>query len=211
MKVTIVDSHSNTAETIAFAATVCTNPQGKKMPHVDAQALLERVVGYGHESILEHSSLTISIKGISRACSHQLVRHRHFSFAQQSQRYVELDGEDIFVTPKTIENGSVEEILFNNACYQTMLTYENLLNAGIPPEDARFVLPVATKTNIVVTGNLRTWKEFLEKRLCVKAQWEMRELAEMIAKQIQPYYGAIKLAPPCGTKGECATCGGNEW
>lgn len=133
----------------------------------------------GHMSIFEHASATFRISGISRACSHQLVRHRLASYSQESQRYVRVDSPD-WIIPKTIlENdeafGLIVEVLDVNA-----LCYRDLLDMGIPKEDARFILPNATPTEIVMTANFREWLHIIRLRTGHSAQWEIREVCTMI-------------------------------
>ncbi len=134
----------------------------------------------GHMSVFEHVSVTWQIGGISRACSHQLVRHRLASFCQQSQRYVKVvtDRLDWFVIPPSIKNDDRMRDQYDNAMWQCAQCYQSLLDNGMKPEDARFALPEATKTAIVVTMNLREFASFYAARSDKAAQWEIRELAE---------------------------------
>lgn len=129
----------------------------------------------GHTSVLEHVTVTFSIKGISRACSHQLVRHRLASFVQESQRYTKIDTNtgDWYVTPPRMI-GVPEYKRHMKRCGDT---YQSALDAGIKPEDARYVLPEATKTSVVMTTNLRELEAFYKLRSDKAAQWEIRELA----------------------------------
>lgn len=163
----------------AAQSTVSENPahelsiEGKK-----AESIVSKVIKAGHHSVIEHASFTFSIKGISRACSHQLVRHRIASYSQQSQRYVEL-GDASYVTPPTIDGSAANEI-FKQAMMGAFSSYQLLLKNNIPVEDARFVLPNATKTNIVVTMNARELLHFFSLRCCSRAQWEIRELANLM-------------------------------
>lgn len=111
----------------------------------------------GHMSVFEHVSVTWRIEGISRACSHQLVRHRLASFCQQSQRYVKVGTDsDWYVTPPSIKNDDRMRDQYDNAMWQCAQCYQSLLDNGMKPEDARFALPEATKTAIVATMNLRS-------------------------------------------------------
>lgn len=133
----------------------------------------------GHLSVFEHASFTVKIKGISRACSHQLVRHRLASFVQKSQRYCKVDtrSDDWYVIPKAFEdkpNGYKFRALMSVAAKN----YVEAINDGIKPEDARYLLPEATKTEITMTMNVRELFTFLDLRLDKAAQWEIRELAD---------------------------------
>lgn len=134
----------------------------------------------GHMSVFEHVSVTWKISGISRACSHQLVRHRLASFCQQSQRYVKVgtDSFDWYVIPPSIKDDDAMRDEYDNAMRQCAKCYQSLLDNGVKPEDARFALPEATKTEIVATMNLREFASFYAARTDKAAQWEIRELAE---------------------------------
>jgi thymidylate synthase (FAD) len=162
----------------------------------------------GHHSIAEHATITIGVEGLSRASSHQLVRARIASYAQQSQRHVVIKGE-YFVIPQSIIDAG-EADYFSECMAQDLEDYAYLINAGVPVEDARYVLSSATTTNIVITMNMRSWRHFFEERMCLKAQTEIREMATKIfwvCNEIVPelLFGNF---PKCGSKGECAKCGG---
>ena len=130
----------------------------------------------GHMSVFEHVTVTWKIRGISRACSHQLVRHRLASYCQKSQRYTKLeDTRDWFVIPDSI-NGIQRDAYIGLMCL-ILNRYFACIEAGVSPEDARYVLPEATKTEICMTMNLREFLNFCELRTDKSAQWEIRELA----------------------------------
>jgi thymidylate synthase (FAD) len=133
----------------------------------------------GHLSVLEHVSVTFMISDVSRSLTHQLVRHRHASFVQLSQRYTKPDLDDVnwYVTPPEIDADPQLRKEFDEAIATSAIVYKRLIAAGIKPEDARFVLPEATKTSIVVTMNLRELQSFYELRTDPHAQWEIRSLA----------------------------------
>lgn len=140
----------------------------------------------GHLSVFEHVSATFKLSDISRACSHQLVRHRLASYSQQSQRYCKIDTstDDWYVIPPDIDSSS--ESTYRDYMWATACRYNDLLkNRGYSPEDARFVLPEATKTEIVVTMNFREFMHFLDLRLSKKAQWEIRRLAEVMLEELR--------------------------
>ena len=127
-------------------------------------------------SMLEHVSFTFAISGVSRVLSHQLVRHRMASYSQQSQRYVKA-GELEYVCPPSLKDKmSAERDFFLAALKRAEHAYRVLLDS-VPAEDARFVLPGAVATNIVMTMNCRELLHFLEERCCSKAQWEIHDLA----------------------------------
>jgi thymidylate synthase (FAD) len=147
--------------------------------------VLKQVITSGHHSILEHMSYTFSVSGVSRVLTHQLVRHRMASYSQQSQRCIPLDVK-IFITPPTIGTTEPELELgndyatkiFNDAMENAWKAYYELVhNLNIPAEDARYVLPGACSTNITITMNARELFHFFELRMCNRAQWEIRELA----------------------------------
>lgn len=157
---------------------------------------LKGALASGHESVAEHATFTFAIEGISRACSHQLVRHRMASYSQQSQRYVKMDGFD-YVVPESIKNS---ETIWKNeyVCdeistlewYEKLMSelseqYSQLVKVGIPEEDARYILPNACTTNIVVSMNGRELMHFFSLRCCTRAQWEIRELANLMLEQVK--------------------------
>jgi len=138
---------------------------------------IKKLIGRGHLSVIEHAGATFYIDGISRACSHQLVRHRIASYSQESQRYVDIRYAE-FVVPKAIENDLKARILWKDFIGYATIIYEDLRKLGIRKEDARFVLPNATQTRIAVTMNFRELRHFFEVRCAKDAQWEIRELAK---------------------------------
>lgn len=141
----------------------------------DQDKLIRRVIDSGHTSVVEHVSFSFAISGISRALSHQLVRHRIASYSQQSQRYVDAAGFD-YVLPKSIEAAGIGADYIRHM-QKTDRLYQRLVEEGVPEEDARFVLPNACETKIVVTMNCRSLLHFFELRCCQRAQWEIRAMA----------------------------------
>lgn len=151
---------------------------------------IRMLIKSGHLSVLEHASASFRIKGGSRAFTHQLVRHRMASFTQQSQRYVN-ENNFSFVIPQSIENNNEAKKLFISHLENTKYLYNQLLSIGIKKEDARFVLPNAIESEIVITANFREWRHILFIRGEKQAQWEIRKIAIDILK-------ALKLkAPNC--------------
>lgn len=189
MQVTLVQSTPNPIETIAKIASICydsnpTNPLG----------LVKHLYKNGHHSVFEHIYFTFRIRGISRACSHQLVRHRHCSFTQRSQRYCSEDGFG-FILPDSIEH--VDEIRgFENLMMQIELNYNELCARGIPNEDARYVLPNACATELYLSCNLRELIHIANERLCSRAQWEIRELVRKMVELVDPAL-EFMLVPKC--------------
>jgi thymidylate synthase (FAD) len=149
----------------------------------DIIRLINLALQLGHFSVFEHISFTFAIEGISRACSHQFVRHRFFSFTQQSQRYVKLN-EPVFIIPPSIENNPSALKIFEGAMENIKKSYQQLLSLKIPEEDARFVLPNATETKMVATANARELMHFFKLRLDTHAQWEIRELAKKMFEMV---------------------------
>jgi len=175
-------------------------------PKERMHSLIDKVIGAGHLSVLEHISLTFSIEGISRSCSHQLVRHRLASFSQQSQRHVKVkEGE--WVIPPSIEVNRAAWEIFQSTLKGVQSSYERLMEMGVHPEDARYLLPNATKTNLVMTMNLRELYTVSELRLCTKAQWEIRGVFGAIREEltkVEDLKGfATYLQPICFHLGYC--------
>ncbi|MFW6120874.1 MAG: FAD-dependent thymidylate synthase [Petrotogales bacterium] len=169
----------------------------------ELKAILEHVMNLGHTSVVEHTSFTFAISGVSRSLTHQLVRHRIASYAQQSQRYVNLKEPNYVVPPKIAKDKKMKK-----AYGQTMKNiweqYNKLLEMGIPAEDARYVLPNATCTNIIVSMNARSLLNFFELRCCLHAQWEIRKLANNMLQKVKKVAPTIfKDAGPACKKGIC--------
>ncbi|MFH1835590.1 MAG: FAD-dependent thymidylate synthase [Methanobacteriota archaeon] len=179
MKVELLDLTDDSETLIADSARVCY--QSKAKDSKSNVKLIEHLRKLGHLSTFEHAKATFKISGISRACSHQLVRHRHFSFSQMSQRYVNERGFE-YVTPPDVEGNSEAKKLFNSQVELARSAYEKLVDSGIRKEDARFLLPNAVATEMIVTANFRSLREFIQLRTTKAAQWEINNLAkEMLA------------------------------
>lgn len=166
--------------------------------------LLKQLLDSGHLSPFEHSSFTFNIQGISRATSHQLVRHRLASYTQQSQRYVALK-ERRYVTPPTITKQADFLAKYQRAMESAHELYSQMLEANIPAEDARYVLPQAVETQLVMTMNARELVHACSLRLCLRAQWEIVELFERLKAEVErvaPRLGA-ELKPKCYRLGYC--------
>ena len=188
---------------IATAARLCYAPVGAKelmetMPPERVSSVLTTIMKSGHFSTLEHASYTFAIDGVSRALTHQLVRHRLASFNQQSQRYVKFGADLEVVKPATIAESDEANAVFDGIIEATKAAYAELMELGIPAEDARYVLPNAAETKIVVTMNVRELLHFFELRCCNRAQWEIREMAWKVlelARPTAPYIFADAGAP----------------
>ncbi len=176
---------------IATAARLCYAPVGaaelmETMPEERVKSVLTTIMKSGHFSTLEHASYTFAIDGVSRALTHQLVRHRLASFNQQSQRYVKFANGLETIKPDTVAQNPEAEALFDEAIEFAKDAYVKLLDMGIPAEDARYLLPNAAETKIVVTMNVRELLHFFEVRCCNRAQWEIRDLAHKMLELARP-------------------------
>jgi thymidylate synthase (FAD) len=156
----------------------------------------------GHHSVIEHAVFTFSVHGVSRALTHQLVRHRIASFSQQSQRYVSMS-QASYVTPPSIaaDAGAVKR--YQELMQDIWKAYEEL-GGLVPKEDARYVLPNSCHTNIVITMNARELWHFFSLRCCNRAQWEIREMAQRMMEICQEVSPTIfrDAGPPC-VRGPC--------
>lgn len=225
LKVILLRHTPNPEETVAMAAKLCYSPSDieslkSKIETKDQKVFVEKLMNMGHMSPIEHASFTFAIEGISRACSHQLVRHRLASYSQQSQRYVsEASGFD-YIIPDTIKNDKELKHIFLTFMNEAQKTYntivqklnENGIKGEAANQDARFVLPNAAETKIIVTMNARELQHFFRQRCCNRAQWEIRAMAEKmlkLVKKVSPVIfqrsGPACLYAPC-PEGEY-TCG----
>jgi thymidylate synthase (FAD) len=202
---------------VAAAARLCYAPVGaaELLEHMSDKAVhkvLKTIITSGHTSALEHASYTFAIDGVSRAMTHQLVRHRLASYNQQSQRYVTYVDEPVFVVPPQVEADSALRDAFLAACRASFDAYRALLDSGVAAEDARYLLPNAMETKIVVTMNVRELLHFFELRCCKRAQWEIREVALRMLSLVEPTAPYIFLdAGASCRRGPCRegtmTCG----
>lgn len=245
--VKLIASTPKIKEVLYTACTTCYNPGGpiekwdflsSERDVVNMWSLIHKVFGSGHLSTAEHVNFTFAIEGISRACSHQLVRHRHCSFSQQSQRYVEIkeSWSEIYDLLHTltdslkIEERNHAESLLISICkkYFTDVTKHNVseyghslywylrhISRGGKAEDARNLLPNATKTNIVLTCNLRELMHICNERLCTRAQKEIRQLVQKMRDEVSAECPELDryLQPKCEILGYCRehkSCGRKE-
>ena len=202
---------------IATAARLCYAPVGaaelmETMPPERVQSVLSTIMASGHFSTLEHASYTFAIDGVSRALTHQLVRHRIASFNQQSQRYVKFTGDISVVKPGSVSGNAEAEAVFDEAISAAVDAYHKLLDAGVPAEDARYLLPNAAESKIVVTMNVRELLHFFSLRCCNRAQWEIREMSRRMLELARPTAPFIFMdAGPSCVRGNCVegkmTCG----
>jgi len=217
IKVRLINYTPRPLETITWAALISYWDEWKsetfeRTTKADVEKHLPKVLSYGHESILEHAVFTFAIEGCSRVCSHQLVRHRIASYTQQSHRYIKLnlqDVEETFLIPESIKEKPELYEKWKKLMKDAIELYEETCGDDIHQEDARYILPQAVRTKIVVTMNLRELKHFFGLRTCERAQWEIREVAwkmlEEIAKvdELRPIIKWAKLGPRCIQLGYC--------
>lgn len=244
MKVRLISMTPNPMEVMYVGARTCysgsspidmyNDVNNRLDPPESCKKLVHQVLESGHLSIAEHVNFTFAIEGISRACSHQLVRHRHCTFSQQSQRYVEIkESQEELYDAYTENYGSgnfadtrIAKILNKyfidgdksknvNAFYYALDNYLEAIKHGDKAEDARRFLPNATKTNIVMTCNLRQLMHIADLRLCTRAQTEIRMLFHAIKDEVYNYNDdiGIMLIPKCERQGFCdehKSCGRME-
>ena len=191
---------------IAAAAALLThtNSDFKDLKDKDTDELrkiLRAVIDMGHESIVEHTYFTFAISGVSRALTHQLVRHRIASYSQQSQRYVKQDLT--YIIPPNIKKKFVKE--FEEIMKHIWEFYNTLREHQIPIEDARYVLPNASCSRVLVSMNARSLLNFFELRCCLHAQWEINKLAWKMLQLVRKVAPTIfdNSGPPCKTKNIC--------
>lgn len=180
--------------------------------------LVKKVLDSGHQSIAEHVYFTFAIEGISRACSHQLVRHRAgIVFSQQSQRYVEIkeSKQELMEVLNRYEGPEMKALcdkyfvefkdMIPSDLIKTLCEYRDLVDGGCKAEDARNVLPNATKTNITMSINLRELIHVCNLRLCTRAQKEIRDLFGLIVKEVKTEDERLAsyLVPQCEVHGAC--------
>jgi thymidylate synthase (FAD) len=185
MKVTLIQATPNPVETIAQIASICYDSDPK-----DPMKLVKHLYKGGHHSVFEHIYFTFKIEGISRACSHQLVRHRHCSFTQRSQRYCDEDGFE-YVKPETMPNSVLASDMSNIQNW-----YRGYQRLSVPNEDARYILPNACATSLYLSCNLRELVHMANERLCTRAQWEIGDLVKAMCQLVDPQL-QFMLVPKC--------------
>ena len=202
LRVTLLQHTPDPDRAVAIAGRLCYAPVSaadlkQEMGAEDVARLVRVLVRSGHHSALEHASFSFAVDGVSRALTHQLVRHRVASYNQQSQRYVSFGAGDSFVVPPSVAANAEAQRVFLDAMEHARVAYDRLVELGLAEgrtresvqEDARFVLPNAAETKIVVTMNAREVRHFFRVRCCNRAQWEIRALAwEMrsIVRELAP-------------------------
>ncbi|MBN2064510.1 MAG: FAD-dependent thymidylate synthase [Sedimentisphaerales bacterium] len=227
-KVTLIQHTPNPEQVIASAGKLCyaadTDNILQHSPQ-DCQKFISMITGIGHLSVLEHVSFTFYIEGVSRAMTHQLVRHRLASYSQRSQRYVNHSSFDYIMPPQlegkfvTVNGQKIPATLYYQQVMDDIANAYNTLASALGDkgessnEDARYVLPNACETKIFVTMNARELLHFLQERLCNRAQWEIRDVANQMLTILRDTMPSIfNLAgPKCLATGKCPegklTCG----
>jgi len=161
------------------------------------QKLFEHLYFSGHHSVFEHVNFTFAISGVTRQTTHQLVRHRHGSYSQQSMRYVNMENAEFNIPEPEGHTSSLKDIVLDR--------YNELLDEGMKKEDARRVMPIGTLTNMVVTYNLRSLIDIAYERRCVFAQLEIRsvvnKMREEVSKIFKPFGKAMAIK--CQQLGYC--------
>ncbi|MGL5507435.1 MAG: FAD-dependent thymidylate synthase [Paraclostridium sp.] len=232
MKVKLLSYTPNPERVISMAAKLCYSPVGvdeieQNLTDENVEKFLNMLINIGHESPLEHVSFTFAVEGISRSCSHQIVRHRIASFSQQSQRYVKLDQFEYIIPPEINEVEEAKEVFLESMkkdqeAYDKIVDilfekhYNKLIKFGKNEkeahrqaekkaiEDARYVFPNACETKMVFTMNTRSLYNFFNHRCCERAQWEIRDLATEMLKQVREVAPILfKNSGPNCVKGPC--------
>jgi thymidylate synthase (FAD) len=202
-EVRLIASTPEPQRLVAAAARNCYSGKGPnalldELDNAAVEDLLERVGSMGHASLWEHASFTFTLENVSRSLLAEITRHRIASFSVKSQRYVKERNFD-HIMPPTIEANGDAAAVFDRVMAAAGEAYNALLELGIPPEDARFVLPNACCTHIVVTMNARELLHFFRLRCCHRAQWEIRAVAEemlRLAREAAPLL-FDKAGPSC--------------
>ncbi len=241
LKVKLLSHTPDAEKLIATAAKLCYSSSDIEslrdgLTDEKVESFIDMLVSIGHESVVEHVSFTFGVEGISRACSHQLVRHRIASYSQKSQRYVSENGFE-FITPPSVAEHPEAKSEYDRIISEITESYEKLAAlltekhasefmaqgmdeksarskaSKLANEDARFVLPNACETKIVVTMNVRSLFNFFRHRCCNRAQWEIRAVANEMLRQcleVAPHIFA-NAGPSCVAEGKCPegkmTCG----
>ncbi len=212
-QVEIIAKPDNMLQTIYTACRTCYSADSPiNINHCEnasdkdkALNLIKKVISSGHFSTIEHVQVSYAISGISRACSHQLVRHRHMSFSQKSQRYVKEKDQFDYIVPASIANNDDLAAKYDEFMKNTTKLYLEMTENGIPAEDARFILPNATATSMVASLNLRELIHLANLRLCTRAQAEIRILVKMMCDELVNTEPWLKdyLVPKCERLGFC--------
>ena len=186
MKIKLISCPEEPDKIFASAALSCYSEESAStilegMTDEKARKAIAKIVGMGHLSVIEHATFTFSAEGVSRALTHQLVRHRIASYSQQSQRYVPMDRAEYIVPPSIAADKDARK-KYDELMAKIWASYSELSKI-VPKEDARYVLPNACNTNITITMNARELWHFFSLRCCRRAQWEIRKMAWLMLKE----------------------------
>lgn len=209
MNIELLSHTPEPEKVVALAARLCYSPSSiaelrQKLDVSDIESFLDKIMSLGHHSVLEHATFTFGVEGISRVTSHQLVRHRIASFSQQSQRYVSHKEEFTSIMPDSVADNIEARSIFAFMSETVHKAYAQLVDMGIPPEDARYILPNATETKLVMSMNARELLHFFSLRCCQRAQWEIREMAVEMLRQVKKIAPVIfRVAGPGCVRGPC--------
>lgn len=209
MEVKLLSHTPEPDRVVATAARLCYSPRDAQevwtgFTPEKQREFLTKLADYGHYSPFEHVTFTFTITGVSRALSHQLVRHRIASYSQRSQRYINEAAFEVVVPPTVAADPAAQEE-FNRVMQQIHAGYTRLTALGIPKEDARYLLPNACQTQLMMTMNARSLLHFFALRCCRRAQWEIRELAWKIRSEASKVAPILfrEAGPPCLVEGKC--------
>lgn len=207
-RVKLINYKENPERNVAISARLCYSKNGieelmNEMSEKEQKNLVEKITSLGHNSVLEHTYFYFYVV-CSRVCSHQIVRKRiGTSFSQRSQRYVEEDDFD-YIIPESIKDMDMKDE-YEEWMRKSENLYEKMVDSGVPKEDARFVIPSAIKTNMVISMNARSLMDFINVRTCRRAQQEIRGIAEGMLKEVKEVAPNIfkNAGPDCISKGKC--------
>mgnify|MGYP001045581071 CR=1 FL=1 len=209
MKVNLIKYTPEPEKMIAVAARLCYSPVGvdeleNELSDKDIEKLVKFVIKSGHHSTVEHINFTFAVEGVSRALTHQLVRHRIASYSQQSQRYIKFRDNLKYITPPSLKKDRDIREKYDSLILSIHNLYMEMLDSGIESEDARYILPNALETKIIVSMNARELLHFFSVRCCNRAQWEIRELAIRMLKLVKKVAPLVfqKAGPNC-LRGPC--------
>lgn len=216
MKVKLLAYTPEPEKIVAAAARLCYSPDGadtllEGMTAEKVAGFLKKLVEMGHHSPIEHVSFTFAVEGVSRALSHQMVRHRIASYSQKSQRYVREDSFEYIIPPAVAADETALEIY--KAQMEKIREAYQTLRRVVHHEDARYVLPNACETKFVFTMNARSLHNFFRLRCCNRAQWEIRALADALYREVKKVAPILfgSAGPACVSEGACPegemTCG----
>jgi thymidylate synthase (FAD) len=180
MKIELLAITPDPERIIELAARTCYQSEDRMVPETMGQ-MLPKLIAMGHESPFEHAYASFRLTGVSRAMTHQLVRHRLLAVSQKSQRYVE-ESNFAWVVPPSVSGVQVED--FNRDMEAIRGMYSKWVAAGLKKEDARFVLPNACTTEMIVSANFREWRHVFKVRCHRRAQWEIRAVCLVMLKEL---------------------------